>query len=324
MARLTITMTVKDHDHLTPLALGDVQPDGIDLRLVRDTPFALQRSVADPEVQAGELSFSRYLIGLAQGDRSLVGIPVFPERNYRHRCFFIRRGSPFQALPDLAGKRIGTNEWPATGNTWSRAALRDQGVRLETIEWRVGPVDDSTGNATGGRPPGALPPNARALGPDQNLRDMLLAGELDALMCPSPPAGFYAPDSPIVRLYPDYRRVEQEYARRVGMYPAHHIAGIRRGVFERHPWAARSLYDALEESRRLWLDKRMEMTTTSPWLLADLEDAAAVLGPDWAASGVAPNRRMIAALCVEELAQALVQHPINPDTVFADFEAAAA
>ena len=43
--------------------------------------------------------------------------------------------------------------------------------------------------------------------------DMLLSGDLDAVMCPVPPKGFYAADSKMVRLIPDYRRAEQEYYR---------------------------------------------------------------------------------------------------------------
>src|SRR5687768_16135573 len=124
MRKLTVTLVIKDYDHLAPLSAGDVVAEDLDLRLDRDTPGALDRTLDDPSVHVGELSFARHLARLSQDDHSFVGIPIFPTRAFRQRCFFVRRDSDLCALKDLAGKRIGTNEWPATGNTWSRALLR--------------------------------------------------------------------------------------------------------------------------------------------------------------------------------------------------------
>jgi hypothetical protein len=47
----------------------------------------------------------------------------------------------------------------------------------------------------------------------------------------------------------------------------------------------------------------------------------ALLGTDWQPSGVTPNKAAIAALCDEELAQGLVDRPLDPETVFAEFDA---
>src|SRR5262249_50230145 len=153
----------------------------------------LDRTLNDPAVEAGELSFSRHIHRMATGDGSFVGIPFFAYRAFRHRCFFVRRDDGLRDFADLAGKRVGTNEWPPSGNTWSRAILRDAGVKIEGIRWWVGSVDGHASN----RPQGALPPYVQAAPPDRSLRDMLLDGELDALMCPVPPRGFYAANSRI-------------------------------------------------------------------------------------------------------------------------------
>src|SRR5438105_690793 len=141
MSKIPMALIAKDYDHLAPLACGDVAAEGIDLTLIRDNEGSLARFLDDAAIEAGELSFSRYLIRLAEGDRRFVGIPVFPIRAFRHRCFFVRRGSGYRGLKDLDGKRVGTNEWPATGNTWSRAILRRDGVPLDRIRWWVGSVD---------------------------------------------------------------------------------------------------------------------------------------------------------------------------------------
>jgi hypothetical protein len=153
MAR-PIALLMKDYDYLAPLACGDVTAEGLALKLTRDTPGALDRTLNDPSVQASELSFSRHVHRLAAGDRSFVGIPFFAYRAFRHRCFFIRRDDGPRDFADLAGKRIGTNEWPASGNTWSRALIREAGVKIEEIHWWVGSVD----GAASKRPQGTLPP----------------------------------------------------------------------------------------------------------------------------------------------------------------------
>ena len=317
MAGVPIRLVTNDFDFLAPLALGEVVAEGADLRFER-TADALDRTLADASVDAGELSFARHLARLAGGDRSFVGLPIFPHRAFRHRCFFVRRGSGLRALTDLAGKRVGTNEWPATGNTWSRAALREQGVAIEGISWWVGSINGAPSN----RPQGALPPHVQPCPPGRTLLEMLLNGELDALMCPKPPRGFHEPDGPIVRLLPDYRRAEQEYHRRTGVYPAHHIVGLRRGVFERDPWLAASLYRALDGSIRRWSAESRPLTELTPWMLAELEEVGALMGPRWNANGVEPNRPMIQALCDELHAQGLIGRPLEAAAVFAEFEAA--
>lgn len=316
MAGLALTLVTKDYDYLAPLACGDVVAEDLDLKLDRDTAGALDRTLADRSIQAGELSLSRHLLRLSQGDRSFIGLPFFPYRAFRQRCFFVRRDSRLRDFKDLAGERVGTNEWPATGNTWSRAVLREQGVRIDQMWWWVGSVD----GAPSGRPQGVLPAYVQSAAPGRALRDMLLAGELDALMCPWPPAGFDEPGSPIVRLVPDYRKAEQDYYRRTGLYPAHHIIGVRQELFDRAPRVVRGLYRALERSKTVWQTSRRSLAETTPWILADIEDATALIGHDWHVNGVEANRTMLQAFCDEQLAQGLTATPFDVATIFAEFE----
>jgi hypothetical protein len=75
--KLSIKLVTKDYDFFAPLACGDVSADGINLIYERDTPNALDRTLADASIDAGELSLSRQLARLASGDLSFVGIPSF-------------------------------------------------------------------------------------------------------------------------------------------------------------------------------------------------------------------------------------------------------
>jgi DNA-binding transcriptional LysR family regulator len=49
--------------------------------------------------------------------------------------------------------------------------------------------------------------------PDRSLDEMLVAGDLDAVLSARPPASFSAGDSRVTRLFPDPAAVEEEYAR---------------------------------------------------------------------------------------------------------------
>jgi len=314
---LSMTLAMRDYDYLAALACGDVIAERLDLTLRRDSARALDWA-DDPSVQAGELSFSKHIQRVASGDRSLVGMPFFAERAFAHRCFFVRRDSGLRDFRDLAGLRVGTNDWHATGNTWSRAVLRDVGIKLEEIRWWVGSVDGAPSRARG-----TLPPHAQYVAGGRTLRAMLLEGDLDALMCPSPPKGFYAADSPLVRLVPDYARAEREYYVRTGIYPLQHIVGVRRQVFERDPWTAASLYDALERSKVAWQAGQWAvLAETLPWMLAEIEDATVLMGDDWLPNGVAVNRKNIQAFLDEQLAQGLISAPLSVEALFSEFAAA--
>lgn len=309
------TIATRDYDFVAPLALGDVTADGVELRLLRSFD-ALRRFADDPAVDGGEASFSQYLRRIASGDRSLVGLPIFIMREFRHRCFFVRRDSDMAGLSDLAGLRIGTDNWGASGNTWSRALLRAAGVALDGIRWFVGPVNPGDAPAdTRSLPAGvAATPGGRPLG------DLLLAGDLDALMCPWPPRGFDDPRSGIRRLYRDFRSAEREYYRRTKIYPGHHVVALRRAFFDRHPGAAMPIFRAFAQARERSEHNHRVLHETSPWVLADLEDQTALMGPDFRPYGYGENRAMVAAFCEEQFAQGLIAEPLNPDLLFADFE----
>jgi 4,5-dihydroxyphthalate decarboxylase len=325
MNEVSITYVGKDYDYLAPLACGDVAAEGIALTLdrVADTMAgggAQVRFLASPAVEAGEYSFSLYLIGLSHGERAFVGIPFFAYRGFRHRCIYVRRDSGLRCGKDLEGKRVGLNAWKTTGNTWTRAALREEGVSLDRIEWLVGPMDDSGRDAAHHKPQTDLPAHVHPTPPGRTLEAMLLSGDLDAMMSPAPPRSHAGTGGPTVRLYPDYRRVEKDYYVRTGIYPAHHIVVFRRDTFERYPWVARRLYAALERSKLRWQERRRGLAETTPWMEEEIDEASRVFGGDWQRNGVEANGSLIKTLCEEEYAQGLVKRPIDPSEVFAEFE----
>src|SRR3546814_1932123 len=57
------------------------------------------------------------------------------------------------------------------------------------------------------------------------------------------------PISNVDRLFPDYRKTETDYFRRVGIFPVMHVIGIRKSLVEQHPWLPVSVFKAFIKAK---------------------------------------------------------------------------
>ncbi|MEU6749628.1 hypothetical protein ABZ914_25725 [Spirillospora sp. NPDC046719] len=307
-----IRLALRDWDHLVPLLTGRVRARGVALEI--ETREITPDVLAEPGLDGGETSFSRYALGRGDGDERLAGLPVFVMRGFRQRCVLVRNDSDLAAPRDLAGATIGLTGWPDSGNTWTRALLRAEGVDLSAIRWRVGPLaaGETGKDRLGARP---LPANVRVA--DRSLVDGLADGTFDAVFTPFMPPEMFTGHSRFRHLYEDHRRAEKEYFARTGFVPGIHILALKREVVDEHPWLPEVLQDAFEESKRVWLQRRRLLTDTTPWLLDELETQARLFGDDWMPYGAGANAAMVAAFCEELYEQGIAPRPIKAEEVFA-------
>src|SRR5262249_7646814 len=115
---------------------------------------------------------------------------------------------------------------------------------------------------------------------------------------------------------PDFRAVERDYFDAVGYVPGIHILALKATFVARHPWLPQVLSDLVDESQRVWLQKRRRYADTSPWIIDEFGRAGRDLPADWNASGLEPNRRMIAGFLAEVRKQGLADTALTPDTLF--------
>ena len=316
--RPEITLVTRPWDHLSPIATGELAPSGFSLRLLCEdrTPDPW----TEPDLDGGEASFSRYVRAQASGDDSVLGLPVFLMRSFRHRCFLVRRDSALTDPAELANASIGLTGWPDSGNTWTRSLLRRAGVDLAGIKWTVGPMTADSPH----RAQPTLPPNVRVAEPDQTLVTGLLDGEFDAIMAPFMPPGFYSGHSGLRHLLPDYRAGEVAYFRDVGFVPGIHLTVLRRDLVESYPWLPSAVTRLLEESKQLWHQRRRAYADTTPWILEEFSHTDHVIGGDWMPYGVDENAAMVEAFCAELSEQDITSDPVDTSAVFADYRDLAA
>jgi 4,5-dihydroxyphthalate decarboxylase len=322
MAEIRIALTCADYARVMPLATGEVKPAGIALTLLLGSRGSwparaemLRRAVQDPEVQGGEWSMAQYLYAVDRGDRRLVGLPVFPLRNFTARDLYVRRGGPIRTPRDLAGQRIGMYSYSASGSIWYRHFLRHVGLDPAAIQWWIGDIDtpwsapmDQT-----------LPPGVNAPPTGRSLSDMLVAGELEAIYSPPRPNAYHPTAGPIARLFPDFREVEQDYFRATGAFPPQHLIVLRREVWEANRWIAKSLTDAFIAANDCFTAAQRGFPYATPWLEAELEDTVAVMGEDFHPYGFEPNRGQIEMFAGEALRLGLTSRLITPEEYFADY-----
>ena len=299
MSRLRLSIAFWDYDRVRPLIDGTIQPEGIELAPIISRPSeTFFRMLRHQEFEVSELSFSNYTMLRARGDDPFTAIPVFPSRQFRHSCIYVNRKSRIEEPGDLIGKRIGVPEYSMTAAVFARGfLLHEYDVAPETIEWFSGTQD---GLQRPSRIDFELPGVRLTRMPaEQDMGPMLEAGELDAIISPNAPKALARPDSPVRRLFPDYRQAEKAYFAKSGIFPIMHTVVLRKDVYERHPWAAKSLFDAFEKAKAWAYQQLVEtdaLKITLPWVVAEMEETRRLMGDDFWPYGIEANRLSIDAL----------------------------
>jgi 4,5-dihydroxyphthalate decarboxylase len=322
MAGLPISLTCADYARVMPLATGDVKPDGIALTLIHGTGGSwesraemLRRALTDPSVHGGEASMAGHLRRIDNGDRSFVGLPVFPLRNFTARDLYVRKDGPVKSPADLIGKRVGMYDWVASGSIWYRHFLRFIGVPPESLEWWIGDID--TPRAQTHVYP--LPDGVHRPAAGRSLSEMLIAGELDAIYSPARPQRYDPVNGPISRLFSDIRRIERDYFSQTGCFPPQHLVILRRDVWERDKWIARSLTDAFIRCNDQFTAAMRSFPYVSPWLEAELEETEGVMGADFHSYGFERNRDTINVFCRQGCELGIVSRVITAEEYFAEY-----
>lgn len=320
MANLRLSIAVGDYDRMRPLMDGTVQIDGVDPVFMRLSPEEIFfRALRNSEFDVCELSLSSFSVKTANDSNPYVGIPVFPSRAFRHTSIYVRTDTGIDKPEDLRGRRIGVPEYQLTANVWARAILQDEySVRPEEISWLRGGLTQ----------PGrvekvavSLPPSVRIedIPTHRTLSEMLDAKEIDGIIAPRAPSGFDRRDPGINWLFRDPVAAGSEYFRRTRIFPIMHLLGLRRSIADVHPWLPGALYKAFDASKQIAIARLIDDSAskaTLPFVEVQAMRMRDLMGDDYWASGLEPNRHVLETFLRHHYSQGLSSRELKPEELF--------
>jgi 4,5-dihydroxyphthalate decarboxylase len=320
---MKLTLATWDHDRCMPLHEGRVSVPGVDFEShILPTGKLFPIAVQEARFDITELSISSYILQVSRGEGAYIAIPAFVSRAFRHNGFYARSGSDIETLADLAGKRIGVPEYQMTAALWMRGLLSDEyGVGPAGIHWRTGALDNGVRHErlSLDLPQGMV---VEPIKDGETLQDLLLRGDIDALLAPNPPRAFLEGNPDIVRIIKDFGSAEREYYQRTGFFPIMHLIGVRKTLIDKHPDLPLKLLDAFTEARDIavqdlrdvWLGSANRLSL--PWLNESMEKTIAAMGSDYWPYGYKENLRELETACRYSTEQYLAARRVAPDELF--------
>ena len=316
---LDLTLAINDSDQVRDLASGKVTVNGVNLRVTNhEVEEIFFRFTKFREWELSELSLGKYCSLRGAGDDSVVGLPVFPSRSFRHSGIYVRADGPVDAPSSLAGARIGFPEWTVTATVYQRALLQHEyDLDLTGIDWVQGGINEPGRIETlpVGLPDGVSVRAER----ERSLNQMLLDGDLDAVIVPHAPDAATDGSGRVVQLFSDVRRVEENYYRRTGIFPIMHLLVVRKDVFDRSPWIGPNLVTAFTQAKDNSIARMLSGTAPHlpvPWGPTLAQEAAAIFGTDMWPYGVEANRTTLEAFTTYAHEQRLTPRRLTVEDLF--------
>lgn len=291
--KLRLTFMTGDYEIVRALRDGSVEAKGIELVPMQSPGSgALHDRVARGRAaDVNEYNGGHYVVQKAYGRADITAIPVFLHRRFRHGFIYINTGKEIRHPSDLAGGRVACRTIGAAANYWMRAHLEENGAPHRSITWVIETLDEASKNA---------PKDLRieVVPKGKKVEEMILAGEVDAIIQPNVNEAHDKGDPRIARLWPNYKEVETDYYRRTGFFPIMHVTTVPTEIVAKHPWVVESLTLAFEEAKQLAY-RRLANPRNVPlaFYRTYCEEERALLGPDpWEYGLSERNRRNYGAL----------------------------
>jgi 4,5-dihydroxyphthalate decarboxylase len=319
MAKLNLSVAVRDYDRVRALSDGVVQIDGVDPVFMALGPEEIFfRAFRQAEFDICELSLSSFTVKTARGDSPYVGVPAFVSRAFRHNAIYVRTDR-VKKPADLKGKTVGVPEYQLTANVWARALLEDDhGVKPSDINWvRAGMYEAGRLEKIAL----TLPSNVKlADAPaDRTLSQMLASGEIDGVIGPRVPTPFEQGHPHVGWLFADPVAAAKDYYKRTGIFPIMHIIGVRRELVDRYPWLPAAVFKAFEHAKAAAVESLGDTSSskvTLPFIEERLIEARALMGDDYWSYGVEQNRKALETFLRHHHAQGLSSRLLKAEELF--------
>jgi 4,5-dihydroxyphthalate decarboxylase len=243
---------------------------------------------------------------------------VVCSRLFRFGSFYVNRKSGIKSVQDLKGRKVGSPEWAHSAAVYMRGWMHNEmGVKLEEVHWIQ----------AGANAPGreekvelSLPKGVKLTRiADKSLSELLAAGEIDCAIIARPPDCFLAGHPDVSRLFPDYLEMEEAYYERTRVWPIMHIIAMKKRIVDEHPWAARNLYNAFQESKRRSVARLLDPAVSRyplPWLATYARRMVERFGGDPFPYGIEENRPTWEQMALYTFQQGIARRRYTPEEIF--------
>lgn len=326
MTKVEMSFAMSPYPRSRPVLDERVKADGIDFICHTLTTTELfWRQLRFQEFDVSEMSLSSFLMITAAGNRDWVGLPVFPQRRIFHVMGYARKDSGIRSPADYKGRRVGVPEFQMTGALWVRGAMKHEfGCAQEDVEWWMEYTPEhSHGGAVGFSPPKGT--TIHQIPHEKNIGSMLVSGELEAtcLYFGTPPNMIDRttiditrhPD--IVPVFSDPDAESVRYFEKTGILPINHMMVLRRSLHEKYPWAALSIYKAMNQAAALADRERLEHMQHHLMIGAVPPSLRTAIRNPVIRYGLKANRRTLELACDYSHEQGLTPRRIEVESLFA-------
>ena len=305
---LELTFSVADYHRTRPLLNGDVTIEGINLK-----PHETARGVACmrpvyEEFDVAEMSLTLYVMARSRGE-PVYALPIFPQRLFIQPLVFTSPASNIREPGDLKGKRVGIPLYRLTVGLWARGILEEHyGVSPDQIHWITSEPEGSEYD---------VPAEVKLTQGEADAEELLLKGEIDALITPNVPKSYRAGDARIRRLFHECRESITEYFQKTRMFPITHTLVVREEWLEKEPWIVAKLVEAFGvANRHSWNEYEYPKRLSFPTAVLMLEEEESAFGKDPWQHGLEPNRFVLEKFMEYAVAQGYIPKRLDMGEAF--------
>lgn len=307
-ANLELKFSIADYHRTRPLLNGSVKVDGIKPSFYAAAPGEACLRPVYEEYDVAEMSLSWYVMARARNE-PVYALPIFPLRMFIHAYIYCGASSGIREPRDLIGKRVGMDLYRLTVGLWARGILQERhGVTPSRIHWFTSEAEGAGFE---------VPADVEVTIANDNVEEMLLRGDVDALISPNVPNCFRVGDPRIRRLFQPCRPAIEQYFAETGIFPITHTVVVREELLRREPWIAGSLVKAFEGAdaacrKEYDYPKRLSFPTS----VLLLEEEAQRFGKNPWQNGLAPNAHTLAKFMQYAAAQGYTPRVLSLEEAF--------
>ncbi|MCH2550338.1 MAG: hypothetical protein MK031_09810 [Alphaproteobacteria bacterium] len=203
--------------------------------------------------QVNEFSLANYTLMRDRKVDSMMAIPVFLNRAFRHGSLYVNKESDLVHPRDLKNKTVGAKEYTQTAGVWWRGTMIDEyDLHWTDIKWVVSSEQRFD-------PPG----EAAVEMVEGDLEQLVIEGKIDAFLAPTTEdSKKESSDQKLRPLFINTEEIERDYFSRTGIYPLNHAMVIHKQCLSDFPTLPKVLFDAFSSSKKEFYNQN---GVYSPW-----------------------------------------------------------